>query len=266
MLVADGFGSDLVAHLSIEPAARVFAASLAGKRQSPLAKAFFKKSFIEAGEIADPVDPQRMQILLHHLAHARDVAHVERRKKLCFLPGDDPEHTMRLRLGGRNFGDEARAANPDGTIQLRLGLHLLMQVWAALQRGAVQAFRACHVEIGFVDRSHLHLRRERTQDVMNFLRALAIAVRMSVDKDGLRTKLRRRAQRHGRVHSEFARLIRRCGDHAAFVALSAHHNCFAFQRGIKQLFHRDEEGVHVDVEDGFGGGHEVEPLVRILST
>ena len=28
---------------------------------------------------------------------------------------------------------------------------------------------------------------------------------------------------------------------------------FAFERGIEEFFHRDEEGVHIDVKDGFAG-------------
>src|SRR5216683_964 len=41
-------------------------------------------------------------------------------------------------------------------------------------------------------------------------------------------------------------------NHAALVALSAYNYGFTLQRGIVQLFYRDEEGIHVDVEDGAG--------------
>ncbi len=56
------------------------------------------------------------------------------------------------------------------------------------------------------------------------------------------------------MHSELARRIGGRGDHAALVALAADHDGFPFQRRIVELFHRDEEGVHVDVEDGAGKG------------
>ena len=62
--------------------------------------------------------------------------------------------------------------------------------------------------------------------------------------------LRGGAQRHRRMHAEFPGLIGRRGDDAALVALPANDDSFAFQRGIEELFHGDEEGVHIDVEDG----------------
>lgn len=38
-------------------------------------------------------------------------------------------------------------------------------------------------------------------------------------------------------------------DQAALVAQSADYHRLAFQRRIEQFFHRDEESVHIDVED-----------------
>ena len=58
------------------------------------------------------------------------------------------------------------------------------------------------------------------------------------------------AQRHGGVDAELARFVRGGRNHAALVALSANDHRFAFQRGIEEFFHGDEEGVHIDVEDG----------------
>src|SRR5437773_10688453 len=75
---------------------------------------------------------------------------------------------------------------------------------------------------------------------------------MSIHENGLRTKLGSGSQRHRRVHTELARRIRSCGDDASFAALPAHYDWSAFQRRIVQLFHRHEEGIHVDVENGFG--------------
>src|SRR5258708_25139135 len=47
-------------------------------------------------------------------------------------------------------------------------------------------------------------------------------------------------------------------DYTAFVALASDHDRLTFQRWIEQLFHRDEEGVHVNMENGSGGrGHSV---------
>src|SRR3989442_246407 len=46
----------------------------------------------------------------------------------------------------------------------------------------------------------------------------------------------------------------RCGrDHSALVALASDYYGLPFQRRIVKLFHGNEEGIHVDVEDGFRG-------------
>src|SRR5208282_6933812 len=54
------------------------------------------------------------------------------------------------------------------------------------------------------------------------------------------------------MHPKFACLVRSGRNHAALMALAANHDSFAFQRRVREVFHRDEEGVHIDVEDGAG--------------
>ena len=76
---------------------------------------------------------------------------------------------------------------------------------------------------------------------------------MAVDEDGVRAQLVGRAQGHGRMHAELARLVGGGRDHAALVALAADHYGFALQRGIEQLLHGYEERIHVEVEDRFQG-------------
>ncbi len=73
---------------------------------------------------------------------------------------------------------------------------------------------------------------------------------MSFEKDGLRTELGGRPQRHGGVHAKLAGFVTRGGADAALVALAADYNGLAFERWVVEFFHGDEEGVHVDVEDG----------------
>ena len=52
------------------------------------------------------------------------------------------------------------------------------------------------------------------------------------------------------MHAELARRVGRGGDHAALIGPSADHHGLALERRIVQLFHRDEERVHIDVEIG----------------
>src|SRR6266852_4233211 len=90
---------------------------------------------------------------------------------------------------------------------------------------------------------------------------------MSVDKDCLRAELGSCAQRHGGMDSELAGGVRSCRDDSALVALSANHDWLALQAGIEEFFHGDEEGVHIDVEDGAGKGGLLKSshVERILS-
>ena len=240
----------MLAHFGVEPAARIFAAGFSGERQSPLAETFFENIFLESREIGDLVDAQEVQILFHHFADAGNIAHIERREELRFLPRDDPQHAIGLGLGRGNFRDQPRGANSDGAVQLCFRFHLVVQGVCGAQWRPVQAIGSGHVEIRLVDRSHLHQWRERVQHFIDLGGTLAIAVGMAIYENRVRTEFGGRAQGHGRVHAELAGLIG-CGrDDAAFIALSAHHHGFSFQRRIRQFLHRHEEGVHVDVEDG----------------
>ena len=64
----------------------------------------------------------------------------------------------------------------------------------------------------------------------------------------------RGAQRHGGMHAELAGCVRGGRDYAALVWPSAYNDGLTTQRGIIEFFHRNEEGVHVHMKDGAGGG------------
>src|ERR1039457_3801086 len=72
---------------------------------------------------------------------------------------------------------------------------------------------------------------------------------MALDENGLRATLMRRAQRHGRVDAELARGVRGRRNHAALVRPPTYHHRFTLERRVVQLFHRYEEGFHIDVEE-----------------
>src|SRR2546426_8140134 len=76
---------------------------------------------------------------------------------------------------------------------------------------------------------------------------------MTVHEDRAGAKLGCGSQGHSGMHTKFARLVRCSRNYSALVALASDYYCLPFQRRIVKLFHRDEEGVHVNVEDGFGG-------------
>ena len=104
-----------------------------------------------------------------------------------------------------------------------------MKLMRRTQRAAMQALGAGHVEISLVDRSHFDQRRKVAEHFVHLRGIFAIALRMSIHKDCLRTEFRRRPQRHGRVHAKFPRRVG-CGrDHSPFVALPADYDGLALQ-------------------------------------
>ena len=56
---------------------------------------------------------------------------------------------------------------------------------------AVQPFSAGHIQVVFVDRDHLHLRRKFRENVVSFFRAGAVPVGMAINKNGIRAELGR---------------------------------------------------------------------------
>ena len=117
----------------------------------------------------------------------------------------------------------------------------------------MQALGAGQVQIGFVDRRHLHFRREALQHFINLVRVFDVALAVAVDEDRLGAEFVGGPQGHGRVHAELARRVRCRRDHAALVGPPADHHRLAFERRIEQLFDGDEERVHVEMEVEFHG-------------
>jgi hypothetical protein len=52
------------------------------------------------------------------------------------------------------------------------------------------------------------------------------------------------------MDAELARGVGGCGNDTAFVGPSADDDGLAFEGRVEELFHRDEEGIHIDVEVG----------------
>ena len=54
------------------------------------------------------------------------------------------------------------------------------------------------------------------------------------------------------MDTKFAGSVRSRRNNAALIPLASHDNRLAFQRGIEEFLDRDEERVHINVEDGLG--------------
>src|SRR6266404_4405133 len=101
MLMADGFWVVLVfriAHAAFEVPAGVFAARLPCHRQSPLAEFLFQEITVELRQIAHRLDTKILQVLLRHLAHARDLSYLEGRKERLLTSGEDVANAVGLSL------------------------------------------------------------------------------------------------------------------------------------------------------------------------
>ena len=135
-----------------------------------------------------------MEVLLHDFADAGDFPHFEWGKKARFHAGQNAQDAVGLGLIGGDLGDQPRSGDADRAVQQRLRLDGLVQRVGGAKGGAVQALGAGHIEIGFVDRSHLDERREAAQDFEDAPGVLAITLGMPFDEDGVRAELVRGAQ------------------------------------------------------------------------
>ena len=112
-------------------------------------------------------------------------------------------------------------------------LDRLVQLVRGLERRAVQALGAGQVEIGFVDRGHLDLRRKLLQHFVDFVRVFDVALAVAVDEDRLRAEFVGGPQGHGRVDAELARRVGCRRDHAALVGPPADDHGLPLSEGSK---------------------------------
>src|SRR5262249_24268715 len=110
----------------------------------------------------------------------------ERREKSSFLPRNNPQDSVRFSLIRSDFGDHARGRDSDRTIQGSSLVHGAMQMMSGAERRTMQAFGSGEVQISFVDRCHLHPRRETLQHLENFARVFGVSFAMTLDENRLR--------------------------------------------------------------------------------
>ena len=118
VLVADRRRPIVFADVAVEPSARIEAARLAGERQPQRAEVLLQPVFVAGRQVADFADALLLQPLLHHLADAGNLAHVQRRQEFCLRARQNPQNAVGLGLVGANLGDQPRSADPDGAVQI----------------------------------------------------------------------------------------------------------------------------------------------------
>src|SRR5947208_11325700 len=108
-----------------------------------------------------------------------------------------------------------------------------MQRVRHLHRRAEQAPCSRKVEVRLVNGSHFHVRRKAVEDREDLLRIFAVALRVSRNKNSLRTEPGSHSQWHSRVHTEFPGSIGSRCHHPPLVPLSTDHHWLALQRWIE---------------------------------
>jgi hypothetical protein len=202
VFVADRFRIAARTDFLVEPPSGVLAPGLSRQRQAPFAEAPLEEALLQSRQVADFPDTQRVEVRFGHLADSRDLADVERRQEARFSAREDPEHPVRFRLVRRHLSHHARSGDPDRTVQPRRRLYGLVQRVRGAERRPVQSPGACHIEIGLVDGSHLHLWGKTVEYLEHLARVFPVTLGVRVYENRLRAPLVRRAQRKRGVDPE----------------------------------------------------------------
>src|ERR1700730_1091494 len=114
----------------------------------------------------------------------------------------------------------------------------------------MQSLGAGQIEVRFVDRYHFEDLRKLPEDGGHAIAPFRIERVPAIEEDRMRTETPRGTQGHRRVDSKFSCFIARSRHHAALVGSSAYDYRLAAKLRPLQQFHRDEEGVHVHMQNG----------------
>jgi hypothetical protein len=136
------------------------------------------------------------------------------------------------------------APMPSLTMSFSRWLIALRMIWAISLAG----LRPRKVEISFVYRRLLDIWREIAAIPKHLGRELLIPLEISRKNDQFWAELTGLHGGHRHIYAAFASFIRGGGDDAAFLAADRH--SLATQLRIGGLFHCDEEGIGVEVDDG----------------
>jgi hypothetical protein len=126
----------------------------------------------------------------------------------------------------------------------------LLQLLGRLLPVAEKLLRARQIEERLVDRERLDERREVPKDGHDLFADGAVLGTVDGHEDALRAERACRAQRHGGVHTELARLVRGSADDATVVRpAAADDHRLAAQRGVVALLDGRKERVEVRMQD-----------------
>src|SRR5208337_2065071 len=253
VIVRDGFGLGIN-----EEFVGVSATGFAVEGSAPLAEDFFEFFLGVGGELFDGFDAEGAEGAFGDLADAGNFADGEWGEEAGFHAGSYPDEAAGLALVGGDFCREAGGGESAGAGKRGLSGDGAEEFVGRGERSAVEAFGTGEVEVGFVDGDHFDDGRKFGEDGGDAIAPFGIFFVVAIEEDGMGAEASGGAQGHGGVDTEFAGFVAGGGDYAALVGAAADHYGLAAEIGAGEEFDGDEEGVHVDVEDGgvrreFGG-------------
>ena len=145
-------------------------------------------------------------------------------RKAASLPAGTQTRPRGLACSLATFATSRVAPSPPEHGKSRRRGDFAQQFMRGRERRAVQPLGAGEIEIGLVDRCHLHDRRIFREDRGDAVAPLPVQIVVPVEKNSVRAKFRGGAQRHRGMNAEAPRFVARRRDHAALVALPAHDN------------------------------------------
>jgi len=109
---------------------------------------------------------------------------------------------------------------------------------------------AGQLEVGFVERGLLDIRRILMEDAEELLGEGLVDLVVAADEEAVRAELVGLTQGHAGVDTVAAGLVVAGRGHTPLVGQAADDDRLPFQGGIEQLLDSREKGVDVDVDDG----------------
>ena len=132
------------------------------------------------------------------------------------------------------------------------------------ERRSVETLGAREIEVGFVDANHFYDGRKGGEDGGDAVAPFGVLVMMAIEKNAVGAELACSAEGHRGLHAKLARFVAGGGDDATLIGAATHDHREAAKLGPFQEFDGNEEGVHIDVEDG-GVGREGERFGGIVN-
>src|SRR5580698_4772111 len=128
MLMADRFRIAAFAYVSIEPSARILAASFPRHRQAPLTEVLFEVRLLQRGEVSHFANAAGVKITFGDFPYARDSADFERSKKARLAARKNPQNPIGLGLVGCDLRHQPRRGRADGAVEIGRAAHRVVQL------------------------------------------------------------------------------------------------------------------------------------------